>query len=91
LLQQGWCDALRALHPDQRVYTFWDYLRNAWQRDAGLRIDHVLLSEVLAARLSKSGVDREERGKPHASDHAPVWVELKEAKKPRKKKSGSAR
>lgn len=76
LLAQGWCDALRALHPDERIYTFWDYLRNAWQRNAGLRLDHVLLSKVLAPRLQAAGVDREQRGLPHASDHAPVWIEL---------------
>ncbi len=76
LLQQGWCDALRALHPNERVYTFWDYLRNAWKRDAGLRLDHVLLSKPLAARLQAAGVDRAQRGLPHASDHAPAWVEF---------------
>lgn len=77
LIEQGWCDALREKHPGERIYTFWDYLRNAWQRNAGLRIDHVLLSAVLAAGLLRAGVDRDQRGKPHASDHAPVWVELK--------------
>ena len=89
LLEQGWCDALRAKHPDVRVYTFWDYLRNAWQRNAGLRLDHVLLSEALAPRLLHADVDRDQRGKPHASDHAPVWVELKDLKKkPGKKRKG---
>ncbi len=76
LIKQGWTDALRALHPDERIYTFWDYMRNRWPRDAGLRIDHILLSPDLAARLKASGVDRAVRGKPNASDHAPVWVEL---------------
>ena len=76
LLQQGWTDAIRALHPDARIYTFWDYMRNRWPRDAGLRIDHILLSLDLAARLKACGVDRAARGKPNASDHAPVWVEL---------------
>jgi exodeoxyribonuclease-3 len=76
LVQQGWCDALRSLHPNQRIYTFWDYLRNAWQRDAGLRLDHVLLSKSLAKRLQTAGVEREQRGLPHSSDHAPVSVEL---------------
>ncbi len=77
LIDQGWCDSIRRLHPDERMYTFWDYLRNAWQRDAGLRIDHVLLSAPLADRLHSCGVDREERGKGHASDHAPAWVKLR--------------
>jgi exodeoxyribonuclease-3 len=76
LLAQGWCDALRALHPQDRIYTFWDYLRGAWQRNAGLRIDHVLLSQALAPRLASVAVDRDERGKVHPSDHAPIWVEL---------------
>src|SRR3954454_9307797 len=83
LLKQGWADAIRALHPDERIYTFWDYMRNRWPRDAGLRIDHILLSPDLAERLQVSGVDRAVRGKPNASDHAPVWVELGVAKKPR--------
>jgi len=77
LVAQGWCDALRKLHPEERVYTFWDYLRNAWQRDAGLRIDHILLSPTLEKRLKRGGVDKAERGAPHASDHAPAWVELR--------------
>ncbi|HKU38641.1 MAG TPA: exodeoxyribonuclease III [Polyangiales bacterium] len=76
LLEQGWCDALRARHPGERIYTFWDYLRNAWQRNAGLRIDHLLLSAPLIERLGSAGVDREERGQEHASDHAPAWIEL---------------
>lgn len=76
LLQQGWCDALRRLHPSERIYTFWDYLRNAWQRNAGLRLDHLLLSEALAKRLQRAEVERAQRGLPHASDHAPVSIEL---------------
>jgi len=76
LLEQGWCDAVRARHPNERVYTFWDYLRNAWGRNAGLRIDHLLLSASVAGRLRSAEVDRDERGREHASDHAPVWVEL---------------
>jgi len=84
LLEQGWIDAIRALHPDERIYTFWDYMRNRWPRDAGLRIDHILLSPDLAARLTASGVDRAVRGEPNASDHAPVWVELGAAKRTRK-------
>jgi len=76
LLEQGWTDAIRALHPDAPLYTFWDYLRNRWPRDAGLRIDHLLLSRPLADTLSASGVDKEVRGWEHASDHAPVWLTL---------------
>ena len=76
LLGQGWTDALRQLRPGERIYTFWDYFRNAYQRDAGLRIDHLLLSPSLAGRLVGAGVEREVRGRPKASDHAPVWVEI---------------
>ena len=90
LLKQGWTDAIRALHPDERIYTFWDYMRNRWPRDAGLRLDHILLSPDLAARLKASGVDRAVRGKPNASDHAPVWVELGAPKKSRKSTSAKS-
>lgn len=76
LLQDGWVDALRERHPDQRIYTFWDYFRNHWERDAGLRIDHLLLNPQAAARLRNAGVDRWVRGLPQASDHAPVWITL---------------
>ena len=76
LLRQGWTDAIRALHPDERLYTYWDYMRNRWPRDAGLRLDHILLSPSLRERVVASGVDREVRGRDNASDHAPVWVEL---------------
>ena len=76
LLAQGWTDAIRALHPDERIYTFWDYLRNGWARDAGLRLDHLLLSESLRPRLRHAAVDRHVRGRENASDHAPVWIEL---------------
>jgi exodeoxyribonuclease-3 len=76
LVAQGWTDALRHLHPGERIYTFWDYFRNAWGRDAGLRIDHLLLSPALAARLLAATVDREVRGWDKASDHAPVWIEI---------------
>ena len=76
LVKQGWTDALRHVHGDERIYTFWHYLRNRWQRNAGLRIDHLLLSPDLAPRLKDAGVDREVRGKPSASDHAPVWAIL---------------
>jgi exodeoxyribonuclease-3 len=78
LLAQGWTDALRHLQPDERIYTFWDYWRNAWARNAGLRIDHHLLNPAAAARLHSAGVDREARGREGASDHAPTWVELRE-------------
>ena len=79
LVAQGWTDALRKLHPDERIYTFWDYFRNAWQRNAGLRIDHFLLSASVAGRLVAADVDREVRGWEKASDHAPVWIELAQA------------
>lgn len=82
LVGAGWTDALRSKHPDQRVYTFWKYLRNAYARDAGLRIDHLLLSPAAAARMTEVGVDRPYRGREKASDHAPVWVELGPAPKP---------
>jgi exodeoxyribonuclease-3 len=77
LLAQGWCDAIRELHPSEPMYTFWDYKRNRWPRDAGLRLDHLLLSPALAPRLRKAGVDRQLRGEDGASDHAPAWVVLK--------------
>jgi exodeoxyribonuclease-3 len=83
LLAQGWVDALRARHPTERVYTFWDYFRNHWARDAGLRIDHLLLSRKVAARLIEAGVDRWIRGQPGASDHAPAWVEIADGAKAR--------
>jgi exodeoxyribonuclease-3 len=76
LVAQGWTDAVRQLHPDERIYTFWDYFRNAWARDAGLRLDHLLLSPAVACRLVAAGVDREVRGWEKASDHAPVWIDL---------------
>ena len=76
LVAQGWVDAIRAMYPDQRVYTFWKYLRNAFERDAGLRIDHFLLSPPLATRLTGAGVDRDVRAREKASDHAPVWITL---------------
>ncbi|MFI5013940.1 MAG: exodeoxyribonuclease III [Hyphomicrobiales bacterium] len=79
LLGEGFTDALRTLRPDERIYTFWDYFRNAFGRDAGLRIDHLLLGPSLADRLVASGVDREVRGWPKASDHAPAWIELEDA------------
>lgn len=83
LVGQGWVDAVRTLHPGVRIYTFWDYFRNAWARNAGLRIDHLLLSPAAAGRLLAAGVDRDVRGWEHASDHAPTWVELRESEQPR--------
>jgi exodeoxyribonuclease-3 len=74
LVAQGWTDALVELHPGKRIYTFWKYFRNAFARDAGLRIDHFLLSPPLAERLIFAGVDRDVRGREHASDHAPAWI-----------------
>jgi exodeoxyribonuclease-3 len=79
LLAQGWTDALREMHPDERIYTFWDYFRQHWPRDRGLRIDHLLLSKDLAARLKDANVDRWVRDLPKASDHAPAWIELGKA------------
>ena len=76
LVAQGWTDALRKLHPGERIYTFWHYWRNSFQRDAGIRIDHALLSPALAKKLIAAGVDRTPRGWEKTSDHAPVWVEL---------------
>jgi exodeoxyribonuclease-3 len=76
LVAQGWTDAIRKLYPDERIYTFWDYFRNAYGRNAGLRIDHFLLSPALAGRLKAAGVNREVRGWEKTSDHAPVWIQL---------------
>jgi exodeoxyribonuclease-3 len=77
LLAQGWTDALRALHPNEVIYTYWDYFRNAFGRNFGLRMDHLLLSPTLAKTLVAAEVDRDVRGWEKTSDHAPVWVELK--------------
>jgi exodeoxyribonuclease-3 len=76
LLDQGWTDALRKLHPDERIYTYWDYFRNAYGRDAGLRIDHLLLNPAAGSRLLAAGVDRAVRGWEKSSDHAPTWIEI---------------
>ncbi|VXB85537.1 exodeoxyribonuclease III [Massilia sp. 9I] len=76
LMSQGWTDSLRTLYPDQVIYTFWDYFRNAFGRDAGIRIDHLLLSPALAPALRGAGVDKFQRAKEKPSDHAPTWVEL---------------
>ena len=76
LIDQGWTDALRHRHPDRRIYTFWDYKRARWPRDAGLRLDHLLLGDAAAERLVDADVDKAVRGRDGASDHAPVWIDL---------------
>jgi len=78
LVKQGWTDAIRKLYPKEKIYTFWDYFRNAYQRDAGLRIDHFLLCSQLKRKLVNAGVDKHVRGWEKTSDHAPVWIELKD-------------
>ena len=87
LIAEGWTDALRTLHPGERIYTFWDYFRNAYARDAGLRLDHLLLSPSVAPRLKAADVDRGVRGWEKASDHAPVWIELADAAAERPKRT----
>jgi exodeoxyribonuclease-3 len=84
LLAQGWTDAVRKLHPDERIYTFWDYFRQHWQTNSGLRIDHILLNAEIAPRLKAAGVDKWVRGEPGASDHAPTWVTLSAARSKRR-------
>jgi exodeoxyribonuclease-3 len=91
LAAQGWTDAVRALHPDEPIYTFWDYLRNAWSRDAGLRLDHFLLSPHVVKRLVAAGVDRHVRGWEKASDHAPVWIELSATVVPARRRTVKSR
>lgn len=76
IIAQGWTDAIRKLYPEQKIYTFYDYFRNAYGRDAGLRIDHFLLSPALAGRLTAAGTDREVRGWEKTSDHVPTWIEI---------------
>jgi exodeoxyribonuclease III len=76
LVDQGWTDAIRKLYPKEKIYTFWDYFRNAWARNAGLRLDHFLLSPQLKRRLKAGGVDKHVRGWEKTSDHAPVWIEI---------------
>jgi exodeoxyribonuclease-3 len=88
LLKQGWTDGLRMLYPEERIYTFWDYFRNAFGRNAGLRIDHFLISPGLAGRLSAGGVDKYVRGWDHTSDHAPVWIELSDKSALRRERNG---
>jgi exodeoxyribonuclease III len=81
LLTAGWVDAMRTVYPDDPMFTFWSYLRNRWFRNAGLRLDHLLLSPAVAPRLKAAGVDRNVRSEPEASDHAPAWIELKSARR----------
>jgi len=76
LIAQGWTDAIRKLYPNEVIYTFFDYFRNAYERNAGLRIDHFLLSPAIDKRLKAAGVDRNVRGWEKSSDHAPVWIEI---------------
>ena len=90
LLDQGWIDAIRTLHPDEPMYTFWDYKRNRWERDAGLRLDHLLLNAKAAKRLVDAGVDREVRGLEGASDHVPAWIVLRDAPAARRKQARSS-
>jgi exodeoxyribonuclease-3 len=78
LAAQGWTDAVRTLHPDETIYTFWDFFRDAYGRNAGLRIDHLLLNAAVRGRLRAAGVDRDVRGWEKPSDHAPTWIELSE-------------
>lgn len=77
LIGRSWTDALRAKYPSERIYTFWDYKRQRWERDAGLRLDHLLLTPDLAARMIDAGVDKHVRGRDGASDHAPAWIRLR--------------
>jgi exodeoxyribonuclease III len=89
LLNQGWTDAIRHLHPSEAIFTFWDYFRKHWERDAGLRIDHLLLNAELAPCLLEAGVDTWVRGQEHASDHAPTWVKLDLSKLGKKLRAGA--
>ena len=91
LTKQGWTDALRSFHPGEPIFTFWDYFRNAYARNAGLRIDHLLVSPAIAKRLTGAGVDRDVRGWERASDHAPTWMELKDAPKRARRAPRNAR
>ncbi len=91
LLKQGWIDSIRHLHPDEKIFTFWDYFRNHWKRNAGLRIDHLLLNKVLAPHLRDANVDRWVRDQQGASDHAPTWVTLSVEKKLAPKKPAAAK
>jgi len=94
LLKQGWVDAIRHLYPDKAIFTFWDYFRKHWERDAGLRIDHLLLNAELAPCLLDAGVDRWVRGQEKASDHAPAWITLdscRQGKKPAAQRKKAAK
>ena len=86
LLAQGWTDAIRHRHPDEPMFTFWDYKRQRWERNAGLRLDHLLLSDDVAARLAEAGVDRAVRGWDDASDHVPAWIVLRPPPRQKRKK-----
>jgi exodeoxyribonuclease-3 len=76
LMSQGWVDAVRKMHPEETIYTFWDFFRDAYGRNAGIRIDHLLLNPLAAARLKAAGVERDVRGWEKPSDHAPTWIEI---------------
>jgi exodeoxyribonuclease-3 len=78
LLKQGWIDSIRSLYPNEKIFTYWDYFRNAFNRDAGIRMDHILLSPDLKDRLKSGGVDKHVRGWEKTSDHAPVFIILKD-------------
>ncbi|MDQ3446632.1 MAG: hypothetical protein M3496_10745, partial [Pseudomonadota bacterium] len=84
----GWIDAIRSLHPNEPMYTFWDYKRGRWGRDAGLRLDHLLISPALSSRIADASVDKTIRGEAGASDHAPAWVVLKPPRKKHSARSG---
>jgi DNA polymerase I len=90
ILDQGWVDSIRTLYPDQPMYTFWDYMRSRWERDAGLRLDDLLLSAETAKRIELAGVDRDVRGEPNASDHAPAWIVLHDRTTARRAPAGGA-
>jgi exodeoxyribonuclease III len=91
LLAQGWVDSIREKYPEERIYTFWDYFRKHWERDAGLRIDHLLLNKQAAPRLEEAGVDRWVRGLEKPSDHAPTWIALSAPAEKRKTRAKPAR
>lgn len=76
IIKQGWTDAIREIFGDEAIYTFWDYFRNAFSRNAGMRIDHFLISPEVAKKLKKAGVDKHVRSWDKTSDHAPVWIEI---------------
>jgi hypothetical protein len=91
ILDQGWVDAIRTLHPDAPMYTFWDCMRNRWLRDAGLRIDHLLLSKEASSRLTEAGVDRDVRGVENASDYTPAWIVLRDDTMQRSRRGAASR